>query len=43
MVPVYMTRDIMKITQEAEKRNLFITEMKKDIDAVKSYRIKYQI
>jgi L-ribulose-5-phosphate 3-epimerase len=28
---------------EAEKRALFLTAMKKDIDAVKSYRTKYQL
>ena len=32
-----------KVLPEAEKRKLFITVMKKDIDAVKAYREKYQL
>ena len=32
-----------KEVSEAEKRKLFVTAMKKDIDAVKAYREKYQL
>jgi L-ribulose-5-phosphate 3-epimerase len=32
-----------KQVSDSEKRNLFVTAMKKDIDAVKTYREKYQL